>query len=352
MIPTLVLIYFLIYSIQKSLNWQLVHDASIMHYIAFLLDQGQTPYTDFFDFNLPGTYFVHFLLYNIFGSSDVGFRVADIILGLCITYNTYSFLSSVLPKKSIIWNSISFFIFLLLTGPQNVLQRETLLILILSFFLKQNYTSKNQNYILSFLIGIGVLIKPSIVILALLYFIYLIINKINTAQIIKYIATMGIFPLLTLLYLFSTSAFSGFLEMLAYTSKVYVQIFGLNSSLSNLVIFLTQSKYSAFYFSLSAISLISIFQYFNQTERTLSKNTFFKMTSLIIFGFAHVVIQKRGSAYHFFPLAYSLLVIFPIFLYTASRNKNQISAVACCIYLFFIWSNKDSLTKSLKQNTE
>ncbi len=162
---------------------------------------------------------------------------------------------------------------------------------------------------------------------------------------------MGIFPLLTLLYLFSTSAFSGFLEMLAYTSKVYVQIFGLNSSLSNLVIFLTQSKYSAFYFSLSAISLISIFQYFNQTERTLSKNTFFKMTSLIIFGFAHVVIQKRGSAYHFFPLAYSLLVIFPIFLYTASRNKNQISAVACCIYLFFIWSNKDSLTKSLKQNT-
>jgi hypothetical protein len=38
----------------RSRSWPLVHDAPIMHYIAWRIADGAVPYRDLFDMNQPG----------------------------------------------------------------------------------------------------------------------------------------------------------------------------------------------------------------------------------------------------------------------------------------------------------
>ena len=43
----------------RSLGWPLIHDAPLMHYIAWVIAEGGIPYRDVFDMNLPGVYLIH-----------------------------------------------------------------------------------------------------------------------------------------------------------------------------------------------------------------------------------------------------------------------------------------------------
>ncbi|MEK7387507.1 MAG: hypothetical protein AABZ83_13790, partial [candidate division NC10 bacterium] len=43
----------------RSRGWPLVHDAPILHYIAWRIGEGAAPYRDLFDMNFPGVYLVH-----------------------------------------------------------------------------------------------------------------------------------------------------------------------------------------------------------------------------------------------------------------------------------------------------
>lgn len=66
-----------------SLPWPLIHDAPIMHYIAWRIGEGAVPYRDVFDMNLPGVYLIHLGVLRIFGAGDVGWRAFDLAwLGL------------------------------------------------------------------------------------------------------------------------------------------------------------------------------------------------------------------------------------------------------------------------------
>src|SRR5215210_2975269 len=64
----------------SSLAWPRYHDAPVMEYAAWLIRRGYRPYRDFFDMNLPGTYFFHVVGQRIFGSGDVSFRVRDVLV--------------------------------------------------------------------------------------------------------------------------------------------------------------------------------------------------------------------------------------------------------------------------------
>jgi hypothetical protein len=51
----------------RSLGWPLIHDASIMLYIAWLIGEGAVPYRDAFDMNPPGVYLIHWAILSIGG---------------------------------------------------------------------------------------------------------------------------------------------------------------------------------------------------------------------------------------------------------------------------------------------
>ncbi len=65
-----------------SRGWPLVHDAPLMHYIAWRILDGAVPYRDLFDMNFPGVYAAHLLLLLTLGPGDLAFRAFD--LGLLL----------------------------------------------------------------------------------------------------------------------------------------------------------------------------------------------------------------------------------------------------------------------------
>jgi hypothetical protein len=63
-----------------SRGWPLVHDAPIMHYVAWRILEGATPYRDLFDMNFPGVYVAHLAVLATLGPGDLAFRLFDVAL--------------------------------------------------------------------------------------------------------------------------------------------------------------------------------------------------------------------------------------------------------------------------------
>jgi hypothetical protein len=63
----------------RSRAWPLVHDAPIMHYIAWRLADGAVPYRDLFDMNFPGTYLLHLGVLALLGPGDLAWRLFDLL---------------------------------------------------------------------------------------------------------------------------------------------------------------------------------------------------------------------------------------------------------------------------------
>src|SRR5262245_63637548 len=62
----------------RSRGWPLIHDAPLMHYIAWRIGEGGVPYRDLFDMNFPGVYLVHVVALRLFGAADAGWRAFDL----------------------------------------------------------------------------------------------------------------------------------------------------------------------------------------------------------------------------------------------------------------------------------
>ncbi|HKC06452.1 MAG TPA: hypothetical protein VKJ67_06300 [Methylomirabilota bacterium] len=81
----------LAYLVWASRAWPLIHDAPLMHYIAWLIAQGGVPYRDAFDMNLPGVYLLHLAVLQVGGPGDLPWRLFDLgwlaaICGLLAAY--------------------------------------------------------------------------------------------------------------------------------------------------------------------------------------------------------------------------------------------------------------------------
>lgn len=69
-----------------SLRWPLVGDATLMHYVVFLISRGWVPYKDIVDINFPGAYFFEFIPMHLLGWGAAAWRVYDILLCLLASY--------------------------------------------------------------------------------------------------------------------------------------------------------------------------------------------------------------------------------------------------------------------------
>jgi hypothetical protein len=62
----------------RSLGWPLVHDAPLMHYVAWRISEGAVPYRDLFDMNFPGVYLLHLAVVTTVGTGDAAWRAVDL----------------------------------------------------------------------------------------------------------------------------------------------------------------------------------------------------------------------------------------------------------------------------------
>lgn len=67
------------YEAWVSLPWPLIHDAPIMHYIAWRMSEGAVPYRDLFDMNFPGVYLLHLAVLRALGDGDAAWRLFDLV---------------------------------------------------------------------------------------------------------------------------------------------------------------------------------------------------------------------------------------------------------------------------------
>ena len=63
-----------------SRHWPLVGDASLIHYICFLMDHGMAPYRDLGDMNMPGALMIESAVMHSLGGGDLAWRVYDFAL--------------------------------------------------------------------------------------------------------------------------------------------------------------------------------------------------------------------------------------------------------------------------------
>jgi hypothetical protein len=69
------LLYFLL-----SWRWPLVGDASLIHYIGFLIQRGWAPYRQLGDMNMPGSYLIEIAAMRVFGMGGLAWRLFDFTL--------------------------------------------------------------------------------------------------------------------------------------------------------------------------------------------------------------------------------------------------------------------------------
>ena len=61
-------------------RWPLVGDASLIHYIAFLISRGWAPYHQLGDMNMPGSYLIELAAMHVFGMGALAWRLFDFTL--------------------------------------------------------------------------------------------------------------------------------------------------------------------------------------------------------------------------------------------------------------------------------
>ena len=78
-----------------SWSWPLTGDASLMHYVVFLMHHGKEPYRDIIDMNLPASYMVESVVMSVLGPGSMGWRLYDFLL---ITISAASLLVILQPQ--------------------------------------------------------------------------------------------------------------------------------------------------------------------------------------------------------------------------------------------------------------
>ncbi len=230
-----------------SFRWGMILDAPIMLYISYAINSfNMAPYSEIFDFNMPGVHFFYSIFIYIFGTGDIGFRVGDILYLMAIMITSWFWMRNF--SKRIAWfSSILFGIVYLAFGPTVSLQREFILILPIAVALLVGSSNKFgyilKYFIIGLMFGLAAIIKPHAILGFPLMIIYLLYdNEINdstslpilstTIRRILYALTGLLLPLLcSLIYLLSINALPNLIDIIVNYWPLYGDLTGAHKTI-------------------------------------------------------------------------------------------------------------------------
>jgi hypothetical protein len=232
----------LFFACVKSLTWRYCLDSPLMIYAGWLCENGWVPYRDFFDMNMPGTYFVMWAMVKLFGSSDFGFRVFDLLCLVSISVSTFFWMEP-WGKFSALVAAVSFPIWYLGCGPIFSLQREYLAFVPFAWALviasgETRFNSILKPLLVGLLTSATLLIKPQFLLLCLPLLIFIFQPGMNLVSMRRYAVALvaGISAPLaaTILYLLWNESLSPFLDMAINYWPLYAHMTGENMTISGL----------------------------------------------------------------------------------------------------------------------
>ncbi|MBK6795047.1 MAG: hypothetical protein IPG80_21460 [Anaerolineales bacterium] len=145
-----------------SLQWPIAHDEAPLFYEAFLIQNGQIPYKDFFDFQMPGSFFAYYFLGILSNFGPLRIRILDLIILAAISTITY-FAMRRFGKFTALAAPILFALKYLQGGPNLSLQREYIILIFISLSIWIGVTDSltfRKRLMLGLLYGLAATLKP------------------------------------------------------------------------------------------------------------------------------------------------------------------------------------------------
>ena len=318
----------LIYGIAVTAQWPLVGDAPLLHYVAFSIDHGRTPYRDIIEVDMPGTYALEWACIHLLGPGSAAWRVFD--FGLCAAI--LAALTAITWEDDWLQGFFAGSLFALLhfrDGPTHTGQRDlmmTVMAVISVAFLFHAVRRQRVWAAAAFglFAGAAATIKPSGQLFGTVLF-FLLWWRLRRRKLptIHYLsaATAGFaIPVLACVsYLVDHNAFTAFLHV-TKTIGAYHASLG-RPPLLTLIVGSFPSVLLAV--AIPALPLFVMQKPWKQWQ-TIA------ILACIVIGALSYIIQGKGFPYHRYPIEAFLLLLCAQVLFTALRNTGWQRIVAIC----------------------
>ena len=322
-----------LYLIWVSLPWPLIHDAPIMHYIAWRIAHGAVPYRDLFDMNQPGAYLVHLGVLKVFGEGDVAWRLFD-LLSLALGAGAVAWFSAAWGRLAAVGGALFFTLYHLSGGAWQAGQRDFLVCPLLlvaaagvARWVEAGGRARLVELALSGLaLGVAVTIKPHVALLAAAFAVIVLMLVIrrgaDRGAIVVYLAPLAIPPLATLAWLAQIGALGAWREIVfEYLLPLYAR--------------LARPAQWTFYrwhvwIAIAAVLVISL-------AATVWRGRFTIRHGIAVigvgYGLVHFFGQGKGWEYHLYPLAAFAAALSFSELGAALRSRRPLASAPLAVAL-------------------
>jgi hypothetical protein len=307
-----------IFFIAKTLHWPLVGDASLVHYVVFLMQHGRAPYRDIVDINMPGMYLIDWAVIKTLGGGSLAWRFFDLSLmgiaaiGMLVIAWPYSRFAGFFAAA----------LFLLVhgrdgiaqTGQRDLIMAALLLAAAAFLFLAARTGRLSLTTLTGFFAGAAVTIKPTAALFAIAFAIAaLVANRKSTlraCQAISFgVAGFAIPIATTTIFLYREHALAAFwnilLGLISYHASLDHRHLG----------FLLLHSVSPL------LPLVILWAYLVIRHRCWQDSEHAILLSAIACGLLSYCIQAKGYPYHRYPFLAFLLLSMGILFATAFRGK-------------------------------
>ncbi len=326
-----------------SLAWRYQHDSPLMLYAGFLLSVGRVPYRDFFDMNMPGTYFVMMGIGRIFGWSDYGFRIADLVLLGTISGSTFYWMRQfgALPAFAA---AIAFPVWYINEGPGLSMQREYIALVPFSLSVacaigQGPFSPGRRRMLAGCLAGMAFLIKPQFMVLCLPVLAFTIQSDAESLPLRRRIVTIvaGIaLPVSAMLgYLLWAGGLRPFADMAVNYWPLYSHMTGTHETITGVrrdlyIVRSTLRDVTSFYAPMAVLGLIVL-------ERDRTQRRYILIGSLLLVSAAtYPALSGQFWAYHWVPFHYVALCLASLAFQLPQSRDWSVAAIAppvCLIVL-------------------
>jgi len=290
-----------------------------MIYAGWMVVHGAIPYRDFFDMNMPGTYFIMAAMGRIFGWSDFGFRVFDLLCLASISISTLLWMRQFgnLPALAA---SVAFPLWYLACGPGMSVQREYLALVPFAVMLTVATADTRcgwfnpvlRNFSAGLLTGMAILIKPQFLLLSLPILIVLLQSPPTSVSMhrraVAFIGGISIPLSVVFLYLLYAGGLRPFVDMAINYWPLYTHMSGGHEPISGLHRFLyivgkTLEGLMTFHAPMAVVGLMVLSSDKTQHERYGDV----MIGSLIAAAAIYPALSGQFWGYHWIPFTYMAL---------------------------------------------
>lgn len=306
-----ILLFSCVVTVIRSMDWPLIHDAPLLHFISSEILAGAAPYKDIIDMNMPGTYLLHMLAITTLGAGDLGWRIFDLIW-LGFAAGALFFFTRSFGNWISVFTSAFYIAFHLSQGPIRLGQRDFLMIPFLmlgAHFLAKSLEKKGPKgniLFAGFFLGCAIVVKPFSLIL-LLFFALLIIryswNMLNEipGKLMYLFISSSCIPLLVIAWLYSLDSL---LPLWTFVTEYLIPLYS----------HLNTTNYLSLIGSLikGSLPILPAIIAFFLCFRVGSIHIDPRLATLIlctIYGAFHFIIQGKGWEYHLEPYCFFIFTL-------------------------------------------